>query len=310
MNSSLDAISLLPRGEVVLDRLPAAAVVIDGLAPAIGDGMLLLREHDCAGIVLCREGRVSESYCLGPVSTVAELQSRAEATVSAWRIAPSALDAVPSLLAGETAYEHLNLAWVEWGRMLQDLRDRGGCYVVTLITPKGHGVTRIHDGEHVASYTDAHPELGEVGLLDALAQSGEGSITVFRERAMPPARPALPPEPATSSDGADGQDAYDAYDASPLPAPTAFGSIFGTPQPPPNPLAESPTVAELAPQLKLMVRNRLELSAPRLEEAIDRAAARNASFAALAEEVRNTSIRGVMPSTLDQLADEIIAAGR
>jgi hypothetical protein len=52
----------------------------------------------------------------------------------------------------------------------------------------GRGVTLILDGRQVATYTEAHPELGPESLLDPLAATKRGTIWVRRE---PPTAPAV-----------------------------------------------------------------------------------------------------------------------
>jgi hypothetical protein len=69
-------------------------------------------------------------------------------------------------------------------------------------------------------------------------------------------------------------------------------------------------VAQLLPELKRLVQERLHHSSLRLEILLEDAAANNASLDAVAAEVRATPIRGVMQSTLDDLADEMLALGQ
>jgi len=94
--------------------------------------------------------------------------------------------------------------------------------------------------------------------------------------------------------------------------------VFGVAQNPPRPelvpvAAASGTdnsVAALLPELKRLVQERLHHSSLRLEILLEDAAANNASLDAVVAEVRATPIRGVMQSTLDDLADEMLALGR
>lgn len=91
--------------------------------------------------------------------------------------------------------------------------------------------------------------------------------------------------------------------------------LFGQ-SPPPHPLAAAPPpaaaeVAALLPELRALVQRRLHRSAPRLQLVLDEAAADGRSVEWVAAAVRATPVRGVMQSSLDEIADEMLeVAGR
>ena len=67
----------------------------------------------------------------------------------------------------------------------------------------------------------------------------------------------------------------------------------------------------LLPDLKLLVRKRLQRSSGSVEEVIERAAAEGQSLEWLADEVRAMRVRGFMPETFERLADDMLSlAGR
>ena len=310
-----DIIPLLPRGDTVFEDLPARALVLDALAPAIGDGLMVVRRSPGVGVILIRGGRITETYAVEPdqrrIGDEANERIRSwdDAVVSAWRLAASVIDALPPLVRGNPLYADLRLDWIIWDRLLADLRARSGTYVVELTTASGRGVTSIRDGVQVATYTDQHRELGDPALVDELAAAGSGTIRVLQDaaRVQPIPRPVTPPPASIHTE---------------LPEPIAEDEgtvIFGVPQqqsrPEPVPVgaravAGESTVAQLLPELKRLVQERLHHSSLRLEILLEDAAANNASLDAVAAEVRATPIRGVMQSTLDDLADEMLALGQ
>ena len=78
-----------------------------------------------------------------------------------------------------------------------------GCSSVELDTPLGRGVTLILDGRQVATYTEAHPELGPESLLDPLAATKRGTIWVRREPPTAPVavKPGSAPAASRRSEG-------------------------------------------------------------------------------------------------------------
>lgn len=73
---------------------------------------------------------------------------------------------------------------------------------------------------------------------------------------------------------------------------------------------ESPTrAAAVMPELLEIVRRRLQRNAPRLEGVLQQAADEGRSVEWAAAAVRHTGVRGVVQTTLDEIADEMSAAG-
>ncbi|MFN2582647.1 MAG: hypothetical protein ABR498_07895, partial [Candidatus Dormibacteria bacterium] len=182
-----DLIPLLPRGSTVFESLPARAIVMEPLAPAIGDGVMVARRPDSVGVVLIRGGNIAEVYSVqekSRITSTAALQrirDSKDASMSAWRLQPSVVDIIPPLLRADPYYADLRLEWVNWERLLGDLRGRPGTFIVELTTPVGRGVINLRDGLYVASFTDTHPELCEPSLLDEIAGVNTGSLRVLRE---------------------------------------------------------------------------------------------------------------------------------
>ena len=88
------------------------------------------------------------------------------------------------MLRGEILYSDLRLGWTDWNQLLADLQARDGNFVVEVRTPQGRGVTCIANGKQIATFTEAHPELGAPSLLDALAASRNGTVWVHSEPAI------------------------------------------------------------------------------------------------------------------------------
>ncbi|HEX4579220.1 MAG TPA: hypothetical protein VH498_04375 [Candidatus Dormibacteraeota bacterium] len=181
-----DPLPLLPRGSVVFTDLPARAVVMDALAPVIGDGTLVVREPNRGAVILVRNGDVLDVHVAegGVVNTgvnlLASVQTWADASVSAERLESSLVDLSEALLRGDTVYDDLRLMWVNWPSLLEDLGQRGGTFVVEITTPVGRGVTCVAAGRQAQSYTDIHPSLGDPALLEAMATNHQGIVRVRR----------------------------------------------------------------------------------------------------------------------------------
>jgi hypothetical protein len=370
-----DMVPLLPRGTALFEGIPARAIVIDALCPAIGHGAVIVRGTDAVGVVLVEEGlRVADYAFASGASLEGEgartvIHSWEDGAVAAYRFDPLVVAVLPSLFRGTPCYADLRLEWTDWHGLLADLCRRDGSFVVELDTPHGRGVTLIVDGRQVATYTDGHPELGGEDLLDPLAEAGRGTIWVQREPAeAATSQPMLDavggfdeqPGPGgveqawnagaaadipgqragewidSSGWSATAEDpvveasgyaasrhapAYAGMAASPNPAeagaspfaPFAVGSPQPSPWPAPGP-AEGGSLAsaslqvpaaDLAPQLKQLARLRLQRSASRVEAMIDEAAAAELPLAALLADVRGLVIRGVMQSSLDELANDM-----
>jgi hypothetical protein len=354
-----DLVPLLPRGTALFEGLPARAVVIDALCPAIGHGAVIVRGPEAVGIVLVSEGASFEQYAfeggraLEGTRAMQAIAGWPDAAVTAYRFDPLVVAVVPALFRGAPCYQDLRLDWTDWHGLLADLCRRDGSFVVELDTPLGRGVTLIVDGRQVATYTEGHPELGPETLLDPLAATGRGTIWVRREPAAaqgdgevdaaadgstvsaPPGAPAptaggevgaldwsgggswggeVAEEPSADPyatapppmepPGEPSGNPYAAFPLDPLAGSWGSGSTGAGPA---GTAAGDASVEALAPQLKQVARQRLQRSASRVESMVDEAASRQLPLNALLGEIRGLVIRGVMQSTLDELADEMAA---
>jgi hypothetical protein len=189
-----DLIPILPRGTALFDGIPAPAIVIEALEPVIGDGALVSRRSGSVGVILIKEASIFEVYAfeggkrLEGQTALQVISTWTDATMSAYQLDRIVVAVAPSLYRGTPCYENLRLEWTDWKGLLADLCSRDGLFVVELDTPMGRGVTLILDGRQVATYTEAHPELGPESLLDPLAATKRGTIWVRRE---PPTAPAV-----------------------------------------------------------------------------------------------------------------------
>lgn len=279
----------LPRGEVVFESLPMAAVVVEALGPAVRAGVVIAHAPGRAGLVLIRDGEVIDAFTFEPQPNlrghpaVQRLQQWQDASVSAHRLDPTVLDALPVIVSGSVCYDDLQLEWIDWTRFIDDLRRRAGVHVVEVRTPSGGGVVVIRDGVDLLAYSDA--ATGSVSLLDEIVAGGEGSLRVRRTAAQ-------------HDSGLDG----------------AMMEIFGRAQPAlgphqlvPQPPAGAPSLERLAPQLKTLAHRRLQRSSGRVEQLIHDSLGSGASLEALAERVEATPIRGIVPDRMRALADEMRA---
>ncbi len=292
------SLPLLPSGATLFDELPADAVVLGALAPAIGNGVITVRDGARTGILIIRAGAIADVLTVEAgvrangdpaLSSIMEWHS---AKVSACRLSEEAMALLGPLTRGEPLYTDLRLEWTVWTELLRDLRSRGGTFVVELCTPAGHGVTLIREGQQVATYTDSHRSLGGADLIDALAAGGSGEVRVLVET---------------------GAGASEALLAGTQPSPVRTGPA------PDIPSASSmrvlvhsrdQTITEastLLPDLKLLVRKRLQRSSGSVEEVIEQAAAEGRSLEWLADEVRAMRVRGFMPETFERLADDMLS---
>jgi len=179
----VDSLPLLPAGTPLFEALPARAIVLDALAPAVGDGVITMTDRDRTGVLVIRSGRISDAVSFDGARSAGDLALLAmsgwdAAVVSASHLTETAMSILGALITGERCYEDLRLEWTRWSQLLDDLRERGRTYVVEVRTAAGRGVTIVHDGQQVATYTDAHPGLGEPSLVAALADAGAGSVRV------------------------------------------------------------------------------------------------------------------------------------
>jgi len=362
----IDSLPLLPAGTPLFEALPASAIVLDALAPAIGEGVITVAEGKRMGVLVIRGGGISDAAsfdgarCAGDAA-VRSMTAWPAAVVSASRLGEQAMSILGSLIDGQRCYEDLRLQWTRWSELLDDLRARGGTYVVEVRTAVGRGVTVVRSGQQAATYTDAHPSLGDPTLIEALTSVGVGSVRVTigsdsaerltavlatgssRTDGAPPTTVARPLEeesrvaaaldvasmqsihapivleeplglngtnisasPPASADQYEGNAALNAF----------FGDAIGA-QPftplvvldPPAGLATA-NVESLLPELKLLVQQRLRRSAGPVEDVVDAAADGGESVAWLADRVRVMTVRGFMMSTLEQLAQDMLALTR
>ena len=175
---------LLPRGNALFDAIPLGALVIEALAPTLKDGAILVTRPDTLGVVLVRGGALSETFLfqddqrvLG-VEALDRIRALPDAIVSAYALDPALVDCAPALLRGDASYQDLHLAWTDWKELIADLLKRPGTHVIEVETPRGRGVTCIRDGAQVGSYTEKHPQLGDLSLLDELISGREGTIWI------------------------------------------------------------------------------------------------------------------------------------
>ena len=66
MPAAEDLLPVLPKGDPLFDGIPTRAVVLEELAPALGDGALVVRRSAEVGVVLIRERTLFETYCFSP----------------------------------------------------------------------------------------------------------------------------------------------------------------------------------------------------------------------------------------------------
>lgn len=131
--------------------------------------------------------------------------------------------------------------------------------------------------------------------------------------APPPAPPPVSQNPASMPDVVrDVENTHAGLDDHPI------AQLFGRPRPvtqqaaparaPARPAADI-RVADVMPELLAIVQRRLHRSAPRLESLLSQAGEEGRTVEWVAAAVRHASVRGVMQSTLDEIATEIAAVG-
>lgn len=324
----------------MFESLPFGALVLDALAPAIGNGLITLRADGEEGVVVVRDGVMSECVWVanGVRSTgdvaLAQIRLAATTAVSACRLSDEAMSLVGPLIRGEPCYADLRLEWVAWPQLLNDLRERSLTFVVELTTPTARAVTVIENGRQIATFADSQPALGGSDLIDDLAAGGVGTIRVLLDRgsrsASQPGQSSLAaltvaaPMALSPLTEAPRHEADARYVARPIVVPdddanATLSALFGphrggsTYRPAEDESAEHrvPTLVDsLLPQLKLLVRNRLQRSSGSVEEVVDGAATDRQSVEWLADRVRVMTVRGFLHSTFDQLADDMLALTR
>jgi hypothetical protein len=320
------SLPLLPAGATMFDALPFGALVLDALAPAVGNGVITMRDGEQEGILVIRDGIVSETvWVAGGVRSngdqAAELIRRANsATVSARRLSDEAMDLVGPLIRGAPCYADLRLEWVVWPQLLKDLRERGETFVLELAAPSGRGVTIIQNGRQIATFAESHPTLGDPDLLDDLAAGGIGTIRILVYPVVSSAvqagtsvvpAPSVEAQPSAVVVGRVPRPVVVQEDDPNTTLSTLFGTREGSDHYQPGmdrSVQRTPKQVEsVLPQLKLLVRNRLQRSSGSVEEIVDSAAHDRQSVEWLADRVRVVSMRGFLHSTFDQLADDMLA---
>ncbi len=179
----IDSLPLLPAGIPLFESLPIGAIVLNALAPAIGEGLITVVDADRAGVIVIRAGAISDAVSFDGARDLGApaLQSMTNwdgAFISASHLSEEAMAILGPLISGERCYEDLRLEWTRWPELLDDLRARGGTYVVEVRTTVGRGITVVRGAERVATYTDAHPSLGAADLMDALTAAHAGSMRI------------------------------------------------------------------------------------------------------------------------------------
>jgi hypothetical protein len=264
-----------------------SAVNIEALAPAVRDGTVVASAPDCAGLALVRDGRIAGAYAGDSVgrtrdeAALRRMQHWPDAVVSAQRLDASVAEMIPTLLAGVPCYDDLRLDWVDWARFVEDLRARAGTFVLEVRTPRGSGVGVLREGMEPAAYTET--AAGSFAVLDELVADKRGTLRV---------RVAVA-QAAESLDSA----MMDMFGpAHPVLDAAAMGRQQLT-------RLETGALAQLAPELKSIARARLRRSADRVERLIDAATARGDTLSSLVHRIRETRIRGVVPASMESLAD-------
>ena len=158
-----------------------------------------------------------------------------------------------------------------------------------------------------------------VDTLDALLGEEDDDAAAGADFASFAPPPAPPPPPAVESAATAGDDVSNGANVRSGLDDHPIAQLFGRPRPAmpqPAPHAaplRSPAAdlraADVMPQLMAIVQRRLHRSAPRLEAVLSQAGEEGRTVEWAAAAVRHASVRGVMQSTLDEIATEIAAAG-
>jgi hypothetical protein len=185
------SLPLLPAGFALFDSLPVGALVLDALAPVIGNGMITMSDGESEGALVVRDGVVAERVWVANgvrshgEEALAFIRAAGTAMVSARRLGDDAMLLLGPLLHGDPCYDDLRLEWIAWSQFLGDLGARGRTFVVEVSTPSGRGVTCIQGGRQVATFTESHPALGDARLLDDIAAGGVGTVRVLVDDGVP-----------------------------------------------------------------------------------------------------------------------------
>ena len=119
---------LLPAGAAMFEALPFEALVLDRLGPAVGNGVITLHDAGQEGVLIIRDGVVSESVWVADGvrragdEALALIHGADAATVSACHLSDEAMRLIGPLIRGEPCYAGLRLEWVVWAELLSDAR--------------------------------------------------------------------------------------------------------------------------------------------------------------------------------------------
>ena len=286
---------LLPQGNVLFMSLPIGVVNLEALGSAMDTGVAVVRGDGGTAVAVYREGRLTAAHAfedsarLEGDTALARVQAWPGATVSAHMLDVAALEAVETQLRGEAVYEDLHLAWVDWPRLLEDLRTRLPDFVVTVNSPHGGAVMAVREAAAACTYVTVDAPAG--ASAESLFGGAQGVL-----RVIVPARTHAAGE-----------------------LDSALLRLFGRPVPPPTrqhlaaqqePMAAARLLASLAPELKAVARAHLHRSADRVERIIDAAIANGDSLDVVAASVRSTHVRGVSCSSMGILAGALLAAAQ
>ncbi|MGC8461500.1 MAG: hypothetical protein ACP5OR_06635 [Candidatus Dormibacteria bacterium] len=327
LESEHDLIPLLPQGIPVFENIPAKAVILEALAPALGHGVMVIRKEGAVGVILVKSNAIIDVYCfsgghrfLGDVA-LKRIKSLSEATVTAHKLEEDVVDVIPSVLRGDLCYDDLRLAWTNWPALLQDMLSREGTYIIEVSTPKGRGVTCIVDGHQVATYTEDHPILGDPTLLDALFRGSQGTMRIRRAALVqtPPTAPQIEPVEEVADDDEEVSGKPAPAESGQLSSDISYDALFSLPEESgtedvdsaPEDVHDSSTVSAPTPSMsplnehldefKSIARDHLQRSAARVVNLLDDAAAQNKPLDEVFTDIRGLVIRGVMQSTLDEV---------
>lgn len=187
---------------------------------------------------------------------------------------------------------------------------RALCDVLGLDVPASHSPGEL---ESASDEQPAPPD--ELPPQPAIPPAGNRAVPYDPLGFAPP-----PPPPPVMETGAvlpddvrDGGNARAGLDDHPI------AQLFGRPRPASPEPAPAPArvrspaadirVADVMPELLAIVQRRLHRSAPRLEAVLSQAGEEGRTVEWAAAAVRHASVRGVMQSTLDEIAGEIAAIG-
>ena len=317
-----DVLPLLPQGSPLFHSLPGRAVVVEALAPAVKAGIIVSRRGESAGVALVRGGVITECLSIDGATRASgtealqRMSQWSDSLVSAAQLSVAEVNVVHAFIRGDPLHDDLQLRWVEWGRLLTDLRRSPGAFVVELSTPMGRGVTSIREGTHVATYSDQHVGPGDPTMLDELARGGQGSIRVFRGGLL---NTPVPLTSAASLQLPQVPDVQTPLVPEPIPEDVAhFSEYFGMRHQPvthaddstagiPEPGSAPAEFEDVLLEVKKLVRSSLQMASPRIEILLEDAVAAGCPLACVALQIRSMTIRGVPRRALERLADDILA---